>query len=52
MDRLEQVEYKLNYLLSQYEERKTEPGFKLQLAFLTAERNRLLGKTKPLEDVD
>ena len=52
MDRLEQVEYKLNYLLSQYEGRKNDPAYKLQVAFLSAERNKLLKQTKPLEDVD
>jgi len=44
MTRLEQIEYRLNYLLSRYDTQKNEPGFKIQIAILAAERKRLLKK--------
>jgi len=46
MTRLELVEYRLDYLLSQYQEKKSEPGFMLQLSLLASERHRLLGHQK------
>lgn len=49
MTRLEQIEYRLNYLLSQYEERKNEASYKIQLAFLAAERRALRKHTQPEE---
>lgn len=53
MTHLEQIEYRLDYLLSQYEQRKHEPGYRIQLAVLAGERRDLLKKQeKPLEDVD
>lgn len=52
MTRLDQIEYRLNYLLSQYDIRKDEPGFKIQIAFLAAERKALLKQHTPLEDVE
>lgn len=53
MTHLEQIEYRLDYLLSQYEQRKHEPGYRIQIAALAAERKALLKKQEtPLEDVD
>ena len=53
MTHLEQIEYRLDYLLSQYEQRKHEPGYRIQVAMLAAERKALLKKQeKPLADVD
>lgn len=53
MTRLEQIEYRLNYLLSQYEDKKYDPGYRLQLAILAAERRNILRQQeKPVADVD
>ena len=47
MTRLEQVEYRLNYLLSRYEEKKADPIYRLQLAVLETERRALLKQKQP-----
>jgi len=53
MTQLEQIEYRLDYLLSQYEQRKHEPGYRIQVVVLVAERRALLKKQeKPLADVE
>ena len=53
MTRLEQIEHRIDYLLSQYDERKNEPGYKLQLAILCSERKALLNnQQQPLQDAD
>lgn len=52
MTRLEQIEYRLNYLLSQYNERRHEPGFRLQISVLAAERKRLLATEPRIENAD
>ena len=48
MTRLEQVEYRLNYLLSRYEE-TGDRTLRLPIAILAAERRRLLAQEKPAE---
>ena len=42
MTELEQVEYKLDYLLSKYEERKSDPSYRLQIQLLSALRRKLI----------
>lgn len=49
MTRLEQLEHQLNYLLSQYEERKNDPAYKLQVTVLATERNALRRQETPIE---
>lgn len=48
MTRLEQIEYRLNYLLSRYEE-TSDPTLRLQIAILAAERRKLMAQEKPAE---
>ena len=45
MTRLEQIEHRLDFLLSQYSERKHEPSYRLQLVVLAAERRALIKQT-------
>lgn len=42
MTRLEQIEHRLDFLLSQYSERKNDPSYRLQLVILAAERRALI----------
>jgi hypothetical protein len=51
MTPLEQIEHRLDFLLSQYTERKNDPGYRLQIAILAAERRALL-KQSPRADVE
>ena len=47
MTRLEQIEYRLSYLLSLYEERKNDPSYKVQVAMLAAQRRNMLARLRP-----
>jgi hypothetical protein len=53
MTELEQVEYKLNYLLSKYDERYNEPTYRLQIQLLNSLRRKLINSNAdrtPAED--
>jgi len=52
MTRLEQIQYRLNYLLSQYEDKHRDPGYRLQIAILDAERKKLLKQQEKPADVE
>lgn len=49
MTRLEQIEYRLNYLLSRYEGNNSDPTLRLQIAILATERRKLMAQEKPAE---
>ena len=51
MTRLEQVEYRLNYLLSRYEETRDQT-LRLQIAILAAERRKLMAQEQKPTEVD
>ncbi len=51
MTRLEQVEYRLDYLLSRYEETR-DPTLRLPISILAAERRKLLAQEQKPAEVD
>ena len=42
MTHLEQIEHRISLLLLQYEDRKNDPTYKLQLSLLATERSKLM----------
>lgn len=51
MTRLEKIEYRLNYLLSQSAINKNSLTYKIQLALLSGQRRDILQNVKPLEAI-
>lgn len=51
MTRLEQIEYRLNYLLSQYEQRPA-PALRLAIVMLISQRRKLIAQSNKPTEVD
>ena len=52
MTRLEEIDYQINHLLSQYQKRKNDPSYKIQLVMLMAERKNLTDNGNVINSLD